>query len=63
MILYLLRDFPAFVMYCVYENSRSSVLTESTDSKIKMELAANEKGNVRRYSTHSCAEEDSTTGF
>ena len=32
MIVYLARDIPAFVMYCVYRESRSSLLIESTDS-------------------------------
>ena len=34
MIVYLARDIPAFVMYCVYGASRSSLLIESTDSMI-----------------------------
>ena len=34
MIVYLARDIPAFVMYCVYGKSRSSLLIESTDSMI-----------------------------
>ena len=29
-----MRDIPAFVMYCVYGASRSSLLVESTDSMI-----------------------------
>ena len=29
-----MRDIPAFVMYCVYGASRSSLLIESTDSMI-----------------------------
>ena len=33
-IVYLARDIPAFVMYCVYGESRSSLLIESTDSMI-----------------------------
>ena len=33
-ILYLARDIPAFVMYCIYEASRSSLLIESTNSVI-----------------------------
>ena len=33
MIVYLARDIPAFVMYCFYGESRSSLLIESTDSK------------------------------
>ena len=32
--MYLARDIPAFVMYCVYGESRSSLLIESTDSII-----------------------------
>ena len=34
MIVYLARDIQAFVMYCVNEASRSSLLIESTDSMI-----------------------------
>ena len=34
MIVYLARDIPAFVMYCVYGASRSSLLIESTNSMI-----------------------------
>ena len=34
MIVYLARDIPAFVMYCVYGESGSSLLIESTDSMI-----------------------------
>ena len=30
--MYLVRDIPAFVMYCVYGESHSSLLIESTDS-------------------------------
>ena len=30
--MYLTRDIPAFVMYCVYGESRSSLLIESVDS-------------------------------
>ena len=33
-IVYIVRDIPAFVMYCVYGASPSSVLIESTDSMI-----------------------------
>ena len=32
--IYLARDIPAFVMYCVYGESRSSLLIEFTDSMI-----------------------------
>ena len=34
--MYLARDIPAFVMYCVYGESRSSLLIESVDSMIIM---------------------------
>ena len=34
MIVYLARDIPAFVTYCVNGESRSSLLIESTDSMI-----------------------------
>ena len=32
--MYLAQDFPVFVMYCVYAESDSSLLVESTDSMI-----------------------------
>ena len=32
--MYLARDIPAFVMYCIYGESRSSLLIESVDSMI-----------------------------
>ena len=32
MRVYLAQDIPAFVMYCIYGTSRSSLLIESTDS-------------------------------
>ena len=32
--IYLAQDIPAFVMYCVYGESRSSLLIEFTDSMI-----------------------------
>ena len=35
-IVYLARDIPAFVMYCVNGESGSSLLIESTDSMIKL---------------------------
>ena len=35
MIVYLARVIPAFVMYCVNGASRSSLLTESTDTMIE----------------------------
>ena len=34
--MYLARDIPAFVMYCVYGESRSFLLIESVDSMIIM---------------------------
>ena len=40
-IVYLAQDIPAFVMYCVYGESGSSLLTESTNSVADLE---NEKG-------------------
>ena len=33
-IVYLARDIPAFVLYCIYGESRSSLLIQSTDSMI-----------------------------
>ena len=39
-ILYLSRDIPAFVMYCVYGESRSSLLIESTDYDIYTKITA-----------------------
>ena len=38
MILYLAQDIPAFVMYCVYGESGSSLLIESTDSMIDLHI-------------------------
>ena len=38
MIVYLARDIPAFVMYCVNGESGSSLLIESTDSMINTSL-------------------------
>ena len=38
MIVYLARDIPAFVMYCVNGESGSSLLIESTDSMIYLYL-------------------------
>ena len=35
MIVYLVRDIPLFVMYCVYGESGSSLLVESNDSMIE----------------------------
>ena len=39
MIVYLARDIPAFIMYCVNGESRSSLLIESTDSMIYIYIA------------------------
>ena len=36
MIVYLAQDIAAFVMYCAYGESRSSLLIESTDSMINL---------------------------
>ena len=41
MIVNLAQDIPAFVMYCVYETSHSSLLIESTDSMIMLDKASN----------------------
>ena len=38
MIVYLARDIPAFVMYCVNGESGSSLHIESTDSMIYMDI-------------------------
>ena len=38
-IVYLTRDIPPFVMYCVYGESGSSLLIESTDSMIAIKLS------------------------
>ena len=38
MIVYLARDIPAFIMYCVNGESGSSLLIESTDSMISLLL-------------------------
>ena len=44
MIVYLARDISAFVIYCVYGESRSSLLIESTDSMIQDFLPGGEMG-------------------
>ena len=41
--MYLAQDIPAIVMYCVYGESRSSLLIESTDSMIHEEVHTNER--------------------
>ena len=38
-IMYLARDIPPFVMYCVYGESGSSLLIESTDSMIYVRVS------------------------
>ena len=38
MIVYLARDIPAFVMYCINGESGSSLLIESTDSMILIDV-------------------------
>ena len=43
MIVYLARDIPAFVMYCVNGESGSSLLIESTDSM----MSSTQSGNLR----------------
>ena len=45
MIVYLARVIPAFVMYCVIEESGSSLLIESTDSMI---MKSTEVHNTQR---------------
>ena len=47
MIVYLARDIPAFVMYCIYGASRSSLLIESTDSMIIMRFITRLGGFTR----------------
>ena len=44
MIVYLARDIPAFVMYCVNGESGSSLLIESTDSMIYFHYLPRLKG-------------------
>ena len=41
--MYLARDFPAFVMYCVNGESRSSLIIESTDSMITQFIIETQK--------------------
>ena len=38
MIMYLARDIPAFAMYCIYGESDSSLLIQSTDSGYDSEI-------------------------
>ena len=45
MIVYLVRDIPAFVMYCVNGESGSSLLIESTDSMIPLKFAFDKMQN------------------
>ena len=47
MIVYLVRDIPSFVMYCVNGESGSSLLIESTDSMISSKLQLAEDLSVR----------------
>ena len=64
MIVYLARDIPAFVMYCVYGESRSSLLIESTDSistlhcalENGVDLHVNERQKIRYYRARSTEE-------
>ena len=51
MIVYLVRDIPAFVMYCVNGESGSSLLIESTDSMIGIFQAVHRAVNVLNVST------------
>ena len=41
--MYLARDIPAFVMYCINGESGSSLLIESTDSMISILLMSKHK--------------------
>ena len=50
MIVYLARDILPFVMYCVYGEAGSSLLIESTDSMIYVELVI---GTVKNPSQNS----------
>ena len=52
MIVYLARDIPAFVMYCVNGASRSSLLIESTDSKTNKNIKKKFKFHVRMMIDH-----------
>ena len=45
--MYLERYIPAFVMYCVYGESRSSLLIESTDSMIIVQAVDSISRDVR----------------
>ena len=68
MIVYLARDIPPFVMYCVYGESGSSLLIESTDSMIYStqhgaleygsDLHVNERQKIRHYHARSTEEEE-----
>ena len=50
-IVYLARDIPVFVMYCVYGTSRSSLLIESTDSMIRYTCTSRSKPSpLKAYS-------------
>ena len=56
-IVYLARDIPAFVMYCVNGTSRSSLLIESTDSMIYICILlvafASQSAQPKAYKLHS----------
>ena len=49
MIVYLARDIPAFVMYCVNGESGSSLLIESTDSMININERERERERAMIY--------------
>ena len=46
MIVYLVRDIPAFVMYCVNGESGSSLLIESTNSMIIVSMVLDMSDDV-----------------
>ena len=49
MIVYLMRDIPAFVMYCVNGASRSSLLIESVDYDKQNKFQDYELKNYKNY--------------
>ena len=58
-IVYLVRDIPPFVMYCVHGESGSFLLIDSTDSMIfnnKSSLKERERESATRGSSHSTAQ-------
>ena len=49
MIVYLARDIPQFVMYCVNGKPRSSLFIESTDSMIILAISISPDASHRMY--------------